>query len=179
MPIQIMMKIDGVVGESKSFKHQGWADVLSWNWGMTSNRKLSQTIDGDKTSLNEISIVKAIGSDSSDVRRLYAEGALIPSVNLSMFPAVAKREVPMDYVDIKLEGVLIKSIVTGGGVDDLFFKEHITLLFDKVRFEYKTIDSKSKVSAEDAADDFVWNVSDNRKWNQATPEVVQELVQAG
>ena len=61
----------------------------------------------------------------------------------------------------------------------MFFKEHIILLFDKVRFEYKTIDAKSKVSAEDAADDFLWNVTDNTKWKQATPEVVQELDQAG
>ena len=70
MPIQMMMKIDGVEGEARSFKHKGWADVLSWSWGMTSNRKLSEAIDGDSTSLNELSIVKAIASDSSGIRLL-------------------------------------------------------------------------------------------------------------
>ena len=176
MALQMMMRIDGVVGESSSFKHKGWSNFLSWSWGMTSNRKVSQTIDGDKTSLNEISIIKEIGSDSSDIRQLYAEGVLIPTVELNMFPATVKREVPIDYVDIKLEGVLIKSIVTGGSVEDSFFKEHITLLFDKVRFNYRTLNANSKVSAEDAAEDFVWNVSDNAKWKQPVQEAVLQEV---
>ena len=51
MALQMYMKMDGVLGDSKSYKHKGWADVLSWNWGMTSNRKLANDIDGDKTSL--------------------------------------------------------------------------------------------------------------------------------
>ena len=70
MPLQMMMKIDGVSGDSKSFKHKGWAEILSWSWGLSSNRKSAQGVDGDKTTLNELSIVKAIGNDSSGIRLL-------------------------------------------------------------------------------------------------------------
>jgi type VI protein secretion system component Hcp len=177
MAIQMMMKIDGVEGEASSFKHKGWADVISWSWGMTSNRKLSEAIDGDKTSLNELSIVKAIASDSSGIRLLYAQGKTIPCVKLTMFPAVAKREVPKDYVDIKLEDVLIKSIVTGGGVDDAFFKEHITLLFDKIKFEYNNSEAKKNEDGTKVSTvDFEWNVSDNAEWKQTSPTVLQEVI---
>lgn len=178
MSLQMIMKIDGVVGEAKSFKHKGWADILSWAWGMTSNRKLSQAIEGDKTFLNELSITKAIGSDSSKIRLLYAQGASIPCVDLTIFPSVGKREAQKKYLDIKLEGVLIKSVVTGGGVDDSFFKENITLLFDKVRFEYNEDSTDSDANTSSTVNDFEWNVSDNVEWGTPDKEVIQELKQA-
>ena len=168
MALQMYMKMDGVLGDSKSYKHKGWADVLSWNWGMTSNRKLANDIDGDKTSLNELSIIKSIGVDSANIRLLYAQGKIIPSVELSITPSVGKREVQTKYVYIKMEDVLIKSIVTGGSTEDAFFKEHITLLFDRIRFEY----SLDAVSLDDSPSDtdndfdFEWNVPGNVEWEQ-------------
>ena len=166
MPLHMMMKMEGVLGESKSFKHKGWADILSWSWGMTSNRKSAQSVDGDKTSLNELSIIKAIGADSASIRLLFAQGKTIPSVEFSITPVVAKREVQTNYVNIKMEGVLIKSIVTGGGVDDQFFKEHITLLFDRIKFEYDLDASPGKDSEDGKTPnlDFEWNVPDNAEW---------------
>ena len=166
MALQMYMKMDGVLGDSKSYKHKGWADVLSWNWGMTSNRKLAHNIEGDKTSLNELSIIKSIGVDSANIRLLYAQGKIIPSVELSITPSVGKREVQTKYVYIKMEDVLIKSIVTGGSTEDAFFKEHVTLLFDRIRFEY----SLGALSLDDSPDDtpndfdFEWNVPGNVKW---------------
>jgi type VI secretion system secreted protein Hcp len=156
------MKIDGVSGDSKSFKNKGWADVLSWNWGMTSNRKLANGIDGDNTSLNELSIIKSIGIDSASIRLLYAQGKTIPSVELSITPILGKREVQTKYVNVKMEDVLIKSIVTGGNTEDTFFKEHITLLFDRVRFEYSLDALSSDAGSEDI--DFGWNVPGNVEW---------------
>ncbi|MFT5133901.1 MAG: type VI secretion system secreted protein Hcp [Gammaproteobacteria bacterium] len=163
MPLQMMMKIDGVIGDSKSFKHKGWADILSWNWGLTSNRKSSQGVDGDKTNLNELSIIKVIGNDSSGIRLLFAQGKTIPNVEFSISPVVAKREPAKSYVDIKMENVVIKSIITGGGIDDDFFKEHITLLYEKIRFEYnRNIGADEKIREPD----FEWNVPDNAEWAQ-------------
>lgn len=166
MALQMMMKIDGVSGDSKSFKHKGWADVLSWSWGMSSNRKLAQGVDGDKTSLNELSIIKAIGNDSSAIRLLFAQGKTIATVELSISPIVAKREPAKSYVDIKMEGVVIKSIVTGGGIDDDFFKEHITLLYDKIKFVYNqnSISSDGSEVGTHAGFDFEWNVPANVEW---------------
>lgn len=168
MALQMMMKIDGVSGDSKSFKHKGWSDVLSWNWGLGSNRKSTQGVNGDKTTLNEISIIKALGNDSSGIRLLYAQGKTIAKVEFSISPVVAKREPARSYVDIKMEDVVIKSIVTGGGIDDDFFKEHITLLYDRIKFEYKR-DDKADAEKTDGMKNgagFEWNVPDNVEWRQ-------------
>ena len=168
MALQIYMKMDGVSGDSKSYQHKGWADVLSWNWGMTSNRRVANEIDGDKTSLNELSIIKYIGVDSASIRLLYAQGKTIPSVELSITPSVGKREVQTKYVYIKMEDVLIKSIVTGGGVDDSFFKEHITLLYNRVRFEYSLDAVSSDATPDNTVKDFDfgWNVPENAVWKK-------------
>jgi type VI secretion system secreted protein Hcp len=166
MPLLMNMKMDGILGDSKSYNHKGWFEVLSWNWGMTSNRKTAQGINGDKTLLNEISIIKSIGIDSSSIRLLFAQGKKIPYVDFSIVPSVGKKEVQTKYVDIRIEDVLIKSIVTGGSADDNFFKEHITLLFEKIKFQY----SRNPVRNGEDTDNmplnkgFSWNVSESAEW---------------
>ncbi len=166
MALQMMMRMDGITGDAKSFKHKGWADVLSWNWGMTSNRKSVSTEDRGTTSLNELSIIKAIGNDSSGIRLLYAQGKIIPQVEFSISPVVGKREIQKNYVNILMEDVVVKSIVTGGVADDDFFKEHITLLFDRVKFEYNRSTEVNEEGTPVAGKetDFEWDVLANSKW---------------
>ena len=171
MSLQMYMKIDGVTGGCKVFKYKGWSEVLSWNWGMTSNRKSAQGITGEKTSLNELSIIKPVGIESTDIRLLFAQGVTIPEIEFSITPVVGKRETQTKYVHINLEGVVIKSIVTGGGVDDNFFKEHITLLFDRINFEYTQnagmADAASAANDESKVDhQFSWDVPSNSVWKQ-------------
>ena len=168
MSLQMFMKIDGVSGDSKNFQHKGWSEFLSWNWDMTSNRTTAKESDGDQTSLNEISVIKNIGVDSADIRLLFAQGKTIPSVVLSITPVAVKRQAATKYLSMTLEQVIIKSIVTGGGVEDLPFKEHLTLLFDRIGFEYNknvaVIATNPTAISEDY--EFGWNVSSNAQWTQ-------------
>ena len=165
MSLQMMMKIAGVSGDAKSFDHEGWSEILSWNWGMTSNRKISTTSDADRTAFNEMSITKPLGADSPAIRLLFAKGEPIESMDLIVLPVVGKREMQTKYVHLRLESVIIKSVVIGGGIEDNFFKEHITLLFDRIRFEYSRPGSASSgKSAEDFS--FGWNLGTNAEWRQ-------------
>ena len=166
MPLLMYMKIDGVPGNSKDFQHKGWFDVLSWNWGMTSNRKAPKCEDSDKTSLNELSVIKSVGSDSAAIRSLFAKGAVIPSIEFSIIPEVGKREVKTKYVNMKMENVIIKSIISGGNMEENFFKEHITFLFEKIWTEYtrNTARSAEGVETEPDNQDFSWDVSENTEW---------------
>lgn len=168
MALQMFMKMDGVTGESSSFQHKGWFEVLSWNWGMTSNRRSAKEVDDERTSLNEMSVVKPVGIDSAEIRLLFAQGKRIPNVEFSVTPVVGKREAEAKYVFIRMEDVVIKSIVIGGGKEENFFKEHITLLFDRIRFEY----SKGTPAANNSPGvatvdyDFGWSVPSNEEWRQ-------------
>ena len=165
MALQMNMRMDGISSDSSDTGHKAWVEVLSWNWGMTSNRKLAQGSGEDKTSLNEISFVKAIGPDSSKIRLFFVQGRVIPNVEFSVMPGVGKRETPTKYVNLKLENVVIKSIVTGGSAEDNFFKEHITLLFDRIKFEYsKTAPASGGAVGVTEDYDFGWNVPKNAEW---------------
>jgi type VI secretion system secreted protein Hcp len=165
MDIQMSMKIDGVTGISASFEHKGWSEIHSWNWGMSSNRK-PQPVDEDfKASLNEISVVKPIGIDSPDIRLLFARGEKIENVEISVTPVRAKRGPVKKLLHIKLESVVIKSIVSGGSMDDVFFKEHITLFFDKVNFEYSQVGTRNEAGETEFIDHgFRWDVLENKEW---------------
>jgi len=166
MSLLMNMKIEGVTGESTSFKHKGWFEVISWSWSMSSNRKAAHD-EGFKASLNEISVIKPVGIESIDIRLLFAQGKSIPRIDFNILPVTGKREVQKNYVDIKMEDVVIKSIVTGGSAEDNFFKEHITFIFDRITFECNH-------PVEEGGDDlaavedhvFGWKVSDNVVWNQ-------------
>jgi type VI protein secretion system component Hcp len=161
------MKIDGVNGEASEFKYKGWSKIISWNWGMTSNRKTVKAGEDAKTMLSELSVIKPIGIDSTEIRNLYALGDVIPQIVLNITPVVGKRDTQTNYVDIIMEDVIIKSVVTGGGPDDKFFKEHLTFIFDRVSFECnRPVNSEAEQAADIAApgNDFRWDVMGNKKW---------------
>ena len=166
MPMLMNMKMDGVSGDSKSFSHKGWFEVLSWNWGMTSNRKSAHDTGSDKTSLNEISVIKSIGCDSADIRLLFAQGKVIPAIEFTVIPEVSKKEAKAKYIDIKIENAVIKSIITGGALEDSFFKEHITILFEKISIQFTRTSARSAGVADTApvVRDFSWNVVENAEW---------------
>lgn len=167
MDLQMSMKIDGIIGTSISSEHKGWSEINSWTWGMTSNRKTIDVTDGIKTTLNELSIVKPIGIDSPGIRLLFAQGEKISDVEFSITPIRGKREPAKKLLHMKLESVLIKSIVSGGAIEDDFFKEHITLLFDKVSFAYSQAGPRSETGEIAFTDyDFCWDVLGNKEWER-------------
>ena len=168
MALQMNMRIDGVTGDSKSYEYRDWSEIVSWNWGMTSNRKSTRQGDSDRTSLNELSVVKPVGSDSPAIRLLFAQGKSIATVEFSVTPVVGKREAQTKYVFMRLEDAVIKSVVAGGGVDDSFFREHITLLFDRVRFEYsRNVPGQAGHKGTSVDFGFGWNVPSNEEWQTA------------
>ena len=164
MDLQMSMKIDGVTGKSLSSEHKGWSEIYSWNWGMTSNRKSLAVDDNFKASLNEISVVKPIGIDSADIRLLFARGENIANVEISVTPLRAKRGPIMKLLHMKLESVVIKSIISGGSMDDNYFKEHITMFFDKVNFEYSQAGTRNEKGETEFIDhDFGWDILENKE----------------
>ena len=164
MPLQMHMKIGDVTGELTGLSHKGWSDIHSWAWGMTSNRKATNGTEKSNTSLNEISVVKRLGTDSPAIRLLFAQATVIPRVEFSIIPEVGKREAKAKYVNIVMENVMIKSVVTGGTSEENTFKEHITLIFEKINFECSK--APSLASSEPSFDThFAWDVAENAEWS--------------
>ena len=99
---------------------------------------------------------------------LFAQGATIPTVVLNFLPVLSKKETQTRYIDMKLEDVVIKSIVAGGGTDEDFFKEHLVLVFDRVSFTYTQLTPVNTANPEGGSvpHKFGWSVSSNEEWTQ-------------
>lgn len=130
MALQMFLRVDGITGGTANYGHRGWADILSYRWALARD-----AADSAVVRMNEISVEKHVGIESTGLMTLFAARTPIGAAELSVLPTVGKRDVPMKYLTLLLEDVLITSISTGGGIDDNAFKETITLQFGRVKYE--------------------------------------------
>ena len=136
MAVEIFLRVDGVTGGSQSYGHKGWADLLNWSWDLERAPNPLAALGERALHMNEISLVKTVGVDSAALMTLFAGGTPIKSAEINIVPVVGKRDAQQKYIAIALEDVLIKSISTGGSLDESVFKEKITLIFGKVKYEF-------------------------------------------
>lgn len=160
------MKIDGIDGDPesvKNYQYKGWSEIKSWTWGMTSNRKQINSSNNYEKNLNELSVIKEIGSDSPLIRLLFAKSKIIPKIEFSVIPSTGKREI-QKYVHIHMEDIIIKSIVTGGESEDRYFKERITFMFDRIRFESGKPLSNNRGDNASQMNIFSWDTNQDTDW---------------
>ncbi len=164
MAIDMFLKLDGINGGSKNYSHKGWSDVKSFGWGMVSNRSSSTVSDKDMTSFREISISKLISTDSAAIMMLYAQGKTIDFAELKVVPISTKKSDKLKYLSLRMEDVLVKSIVTGGDSSEDFFNEKIILLFNRVKYEYiAPVIIGAELSEEAVAGyNFNWDIENNK-----------------
>jgi type VI secretion system secreted protein Hcp len=136
MALEMFLRIDGVTGGSRNYQHKGWADVLSWTWGLTRANGGGASPAEGMAQMNQISIVKTTGMDSPAMMLLFAEQTVIPSAQISVVPVVGKREAQQKYVEIALDDVVIHSIETGGDTADNLGRETVKLVFGKIKYEF-------------------------------------------
>jgi len=136
MAMDMFLKIDGIVGESKDHKHKETIDVLAWSWGM-SNSGSSHTGGGGgagKVSVQDLSFTKYVDKASSALMLHSCNGKHIKEATLIVRKAGEK---PLEYITIKLEDLLVTSVSTGGSGGEDRLTENVTLNFAKVTYTYK------------------------------------------
>jgi len=166
MPVEIYLKVDGVTGGSKNFTYKGWSDVTSWGWGLVSNRNSTHATANDLTSFKEISITKQIGSDTPAIMQLYAQGTTVKYVEMNVLPILTKKEGKHKYLSMRMEDVLIKSIVIGGNTEEDFFNEKIILLFGRIKFDYNFYAPPTAEITKGSTVEysFAWDIENNKQW---------------
>lgn len=130
------LRIEGVQGASRHRDFRGCIDVISYSWGIARKTSPPGTSPGHVTSGNALTMVKTVAVDSVALMNLCANGTIIPSAQLSIVPAVSRREAQHKYADVTLFGLVIRSIATAGAVGDDGIRETLDVRFRKMRFEY-------------------------------------------
>lgn len=160
MALKIFLKLDGIQGESTDKKHKDEIDVRSWTWGMV--QQLFHDGGGGGTSagkakFEDLQFSHRIDKASPAIMLACASGKHLKDATLTMRKA---GKTPLEFLVIKLMGVLVTSVRDAGDEGMPGTHETVTLNFAKVDLEY--VPQKAS-GAPGAGVHFKWDVQANQK----------------
>ena len=156
---EMILKIDGIDGESVINGHEGEIDVLAWSWGIAQSGSLHFGGGGgaDSADVQDVSLTKYIDKASVDLMLACLKGDHLKEAILTMRKA---GDQPIDTLVITMSPVLVTSVNNGGSAGYDRLTENVTLNFAKVTVSYTP--QKADGSA-DAAIEFTWNIEKNEQ----------------
>jgi type VI secretion system secreted protein Hcp len=160
MAMDMFMTIDGIKGESADDKYKEAIDVLAWSWGMTQSGT-AHTGGGagsGKVSVQDLSFTKYIDKASAALMLSCANGKHLKDAKLTIRKAGG--DSPLEYVELKLEDVIVAAVSTGGSGGEDRLTENVVLNFGKVTFKYSQQDNKGAAKGNETMG---WDVAANKK----------------
>lgn len=158
MAVDMFLKIDGIKGESKDSSKKDEIDVLAWSWGMSQSGSMHMGGGGGsgKVSIQDVSFTKYVDRSSPNLMKACCKGDHVKEAILTVRKAGSN---PVEYIVIKMHGVLISSVSTGGSGGEDRLTENVSLNFAKVELDYQP-------QKEDGAKDggtvpMKWNIEAN------------------
>jgi type VI secretion system secreted protein Hcp len=130
----MFLKLEGIKGESTDSKHKGDIQIDSFQWGV--GRGISSATGGagaGKTTIQTFKIVKSVDKSSPLLLAAAASGKHYKEADLLFARKAGGKQV--DYLEIKMENVLISSIQAGGSSNNRP-QESISFNFAKVEEVY-------------------------------------------
>jgi type VI secretion system secreted protein Hcp len=155
--VDILLKIDGVEGESMISGHEGEIDVLSWNWGMSQAGTMHSGggAGAGKVNIQDISFTKHIDKSSPNLMRACCNGEHFPEAELLVRKAGKE---PLDYYKVTMSPVLVTAVTTGGDGGDGRPEESVSLNFAKMTVGYTP---QKEDGSGDAQIELKWNIEQN------------------
>ena len=157
MAVDILLKIEGVDGESVIQDHEDEIDVLAWSWGMSQSGTMHMGLGGGagKVNVQDISLTKYVDKASTPLMRACCNGEHLTEAELVVRKAGKD---PIDYLKIKMSPVLVTSVSTGGSGGEDRLTENVTLNFAKYELAYTP---QKEDGTGDAEIELNWNIEKN------------------
>ena len=139
MAVDMFMKFDDtkikIEGESQDAKHTKEVDVLSWSWGMSNSGSahMGSGAGAGKVNVQDLTFTKYVDKATPKLMLACCQGNHLAEVTLAVRKAGSK---PLEYLKIRMFGVLITSFATGGTGTDDRLTEKVTLNFGRVLVDY-------------------------------------------
>jgi type VI secretion system secreted protein Hcp len=158
MAVDILLKLDGVKGESKIDGHKEEIDVLSWSWGASQSGTTHVGGGGGsgKVAVQDIHVTKYLDASSSTLLRFCCNGKHVAKGTLLVRKAGEK---PVDYLKFDMEEIIITSVSGGGSGSEDRLTENISLNFSKFTFEYFT---QEDTGSKGKSAPLTWDISANK-----------------
>ena len=159
MAVDTYIKIDTVDGESKVKGFENNIEVLAWSWGASQSGTFHKGTGGagaGKVNVNDISITKYVDAASTVLLSSVCKGSHFKDAKIVCRKSGG--DSPVDFLEIKLENVMVTGYSTGGSHGEELVTENVTLNFEKFEMKYRTQDEKGKKGGEKIAK---WNMAKN------------------
>jgi type VI secretion system secreted protein Hcp len=131
----MFLKLDGIKGESTDSKHKGDIEIESFQWGVerATSQASSSGAGAGKTSFQTFKITKTLDKSSPLLLSAAATGKHIKEADLLFAHKAGGRQ--SDYLEIKLDNVLISSVQDGASAKGMP-QESIAFSFQKAEEVY-------------------------------------------
>jgi type VI secretion system secreted protein Hcp len=141
MAIDAFLKLKNVEGESTVKGHEKTIDVLAWSWGLSQSGTTHTGKGGGagKVNVQDLNFTHYLDSASPNLILGCCKGTHYDEATLTLRKAGDK---PLDYLKIKLKGVLITSVTTGGSGGEDRLTENVSLNFSHFSFTYQPQNDK-------------------------------------
>lgn len=157
MAVDILLKIDGVDGESVIKDHEGEIDILSWSWGMSQTGSMHTGGGGGagKVNVNDISLFKNADKSSPNLMRACCNGDHFKEAVLVVRKA---GKTALEYYRVTMTAVMVTSVSVDVSAGSDTLSEHVTLNFAKVQVDYAP---QKEDGSGDAEITMNWNIEKN------------------
>jgi type VI secretion system secreted protein Hcp len=157
MAVDILLKIEGMDGESLIKDHEGEIDVLAWSWGMSQSGTMHGGGGGGagRVNIQDISFTKYVDKTTPNLMRACCNGEHFSEAVLVVRKAGKD---PLDYMKVTMSPVLVTSVSTGGSGGEDRLTENVTLNFAKMTVGYTP---QKEDGTGDAEIELKWNIEQN------------------
>ena len=159
MSVDMFMKIDGAVGESKDANHKNWTDIISFSWGATQPGNLASGggLGAGKASFNDLHVVARIDKAAPAVMKHCASGKHLSKIELSVCKAGGQQ---VEYTKITLEDVLVSSVQLSGELNSEAVTVNYPFQAAKVKQQYWEQTEQGGNGAESLV---AWDIKQNKE----------------
>jgi type VI secretion system secreted protein Hcp len=159
MAVDMFLKLDGIKGESKDFKHKDEIHIESFSWGLNQQGGSATAGGGGagKVSVHDINITKALDASTPALMLHCANGKHIKEGLITVRKA---GENPVEYLKIKLTDILVSSVQEAGHGGEVL-SESLSLNFAKFNLAYQEQGADGKAAGSPL--EMGWDIKANQK----------------
>ncbi|WP_447753445.1 Hcp family type VI secretion system effector [Pseudomonas nicosulfuronedens] len=159
MAIDMYLKVDGAIGESKDSQHKEWSDLISLDWGASQPGNMTSGGGGGlgKVSFNDLNVVARIDKAAPAIMKYCASGKHIGKIEISVCKAGGTQ---VEYSKFTLEEVLVTSVRYTADHDSDSLLVNYSFQAGRVKQQYWEQTDQGGKGAENL---LAWNIKENRE----------------
>ena len=158
MAFDAFLKLDGIKGESRDSKHKDEIEIESFSWGLANAGGLAGGggSGAGRATFRDLSFTTSVSKATPSLFLSCASGKHIKEGLLTLRKAGSEQ---LEYLKIKLQDILVTSVVEGGSTAGETPMDEIALNFGEIEITYTEQNPNGSAGSQFSAG---WNLRENK-----------------